>query len=162
MCKTFSLKKACKDCPFKKGNSYLHPEALKMRIDQVTKKDQSFSCHKTVDYDVYTDYQEALDLVDEMRNDRCNESKIKEEREKLENELNFLDLSNRYMQSQNNEMYCAGMLILVKKEGMIFNNFPLRYAVGTGLLDLEQFKNEDQVYDSIADAISAHYLNNMG
>ena len=66
------------------------------------------------------------------------------------------------MQSQKNEMYCAGMLILVKKEGMIFNNFPLRYAVGTGLLDLEQFKNEDQVYDSIADAISAHYLNNMG
>ena len=42
MCKTFKLKKACQDCPFKKGNAYLHPEGLKMRIDTVTKQDQSF------------------------------------------------------------------------------------------------------------------------
>ena len=44
MCRTFKLKKACIDCPFKKGNSYLNPESLKMKIDAVTKQDQSFSC----------------------------------------------------------------------------------------------------------------------
>ena len=42
MCNTFNLKKGCKDCPFKKGNSYLHLDGLKARFDQATKQDMSF------------------------------------------------------------------------------------------------------------------------
>lgn len=159
MCRTFKLKKACIDCPFKKGNSYLNPESLKMKIDAVTKQDQSFSCHKTVDYDAYNDYQEVSDEIEilaDLASEGYSKDALEKERQKLEDEFNFKEIRDQYNKTQANEMYCAGMLILVKKEGMLFNNFPLRYAVGSGLLDINQFKDEDQVYDSIADAIFAH------
>ncbi|AWL27180.1 hypothetical protein DJ533_00410 (plasmid) [Acinetobacter defluvii] len=160
MCNTFNLKKACKDCPFKKGNTYLHPEGLKERFNHVTKQDRSFSCHKTVDYDAYNEYREAQSEIEEilqcMAEDGHSFKEISTERQKLESDPHFIDVRDKYQTTLKNEMYCAGMLILVKKENMIFNNFPLRYAVSKGLLDLNQFKDEHEVYDSIHEAINAH------
>ena len=54
------------------------------------------------------------------------------------------------------EKICAGWLILGKKENLINNNFRLRMAQMQNLLSLDQFKNEDQIFDSAEEAIRSH------
>ena len=56
----------------------------------------------------------------------------------------------------NTEKICAGWLILGKKENLINSNFRLRMAQMQNLLSLDQFKNEDQIFDSAEDAINSH------
>ena len=113
-----------------------------------------------MDYDVYREYREVQDEIEDILEDMAHEghsqTEINTERLKLESTEHFKELTHNYQKSQVNEMYCAGMLILGKKENMIFNNFPLRFAVAKGLLDLDQFKDEHQVYDSIEQAMKSH------
>lgn len=45
---------------------------------------------------------------------------------------------------------------LSKKEKIILNNFRIRLALMTGQLTLDQFKNEEQIYENVADAVHAH------
>ncbi|MGX8046783.1 hypothetical protein ACWTWS_19930 (plasmid) [Acinetobacter baumannii] len=54
------------------------------------------------------------------------------------------------------EKVCAGWLILGKKEQIINNNFPLRLAQMQGLLQLNDLTREDEIYDSIEQAIEDH------
>lgn len=54
----FGLKKACKDCPFRKDKKYLNASRAR-EIASVVTQDGSFSCHKTVDYSD-EDYEETL------------------------------------------------------------------------------------------------------
>ncbi|MNY85798.1 hypothetical protein D3C78_19980 [compost metagenome] len=55
----FNVKKPCADCPFLKDstmNKSLHPERLSEITEELLKDDHnSFSCHKTVNYDDTSD-----------------------------------------------------------------------------------------------------------
>ena len=49
----FDLKKPCSDCPFRTDSTvgWLGEKRAEEIIDALFKKDQTFSCHKTVDYE---------------------------------------------------------------------------------------------------------------
>lgn len=49
---------------------------------------------------------------------------------------------------------CAGAAILLKKNGMM--NTPLQVATRLGLTNLDDFKNEDQVFDTFDEFINHH------
>lgn len=58
--KLFSLKRPCKDCPFRKGetmNLSLGQERMEEIIDSLH-EDNIFSCHKTIDYGKYDSMEE--------------------------------------------------------------------------------------------------------
>lgn len=155
----FNLVKACKDCPFKKGNAYLHPEGLMMRIEQVRDQDLSFSCHKTVAYGE----RERLDEINEVIEDElselpttCSHQEVQAKKIELAKELGLEEAIAEYKQHQDKEMMCAGMMILAKKEEFAFNNRIIRFAAMRGILDMNQYKDEDEVYDSIDQALKAH------
>lgn len=155
--KTFKLKKACKDCPFRKDKSYLSPESIRDRINDVIKHDRSFICHKTILYSNYQPLQQEVDdYIEELKHDGVSDEDLKLARLELEKEYNLSELKQEYEASLKDQMYCAGMLILVKKENMLGNNRALRYAIGEKLFNPDQFIDEHEVYDSIEDAIKGH------
>jgi hypothetical protein len=47
-------------------------------------------------------------------------------------------------------------MILAKKEKIILNNFRIRLALMSGQLTLDQFKNEELIYENEAEALYAH------
>lgn len=156
----FNLVKACKDCPFRKGMTYLTEAGLMERINSVRYHDQSFTCHKTIDYDAYneledieTEIREELQL---MREEGCNHEQLFKKRIELAKEYGLDEAIQKYEATKYDEMYCAGMLILAKKSGFLMNNRALRYAVSSKLLDPNKFIDEDEVYDSIEQAAEAH------
>ncbi len=156
----FNLVKACKDCPFKKGMTYLTEQGLMERIDDVRHNDASFTCHKTIDYgasnelkEIETDIEEELEY---LRSKGCEKHELAAKRLELVEEYGFDQALQNYQATQKDEMYCAGILILAKKADFIMNNRALRYAVASGLLDLDKFIDEDEVYDSVEQAAEAH------
>lgn len=156
----FNLVKACKDCPFKKGMSYLSEQGLMERINDVRFGDKSFTCHKTIDYDAHSQLEEIKNEINEeiefLIEQNCPHDEVMKKRIELVEEYGLANAQQAYDNSVKDEMYCAGMLILAKKSGFIFNNRALRYAVSQNLLDLNQFIDEHEVYDSIEDAAAAH------
>lgn len=158
--KMFNLVKACKDCPFKKGMTYLRGEGVLERIDDVRKRDRSFACHKTIDYDAHNQLQQIEedinDELESLRNDGCSHKALFDRRIELAQEFGLHDAIQEYEKTKKDEMYCAGMLILAKKSGFIMNNRALRFAVASGMLDLNKFVDEDEVYDSVEQAVEAH------
>lgn len=44
----FDLKRPCKDCPFLRGKSYLHPERAREIANYAIRDDLTFTCHKTI------------------------------------------------------------------------------------------------------------------
>lgn len=152
----FELKAACKDCPFRKDRSYLRPERVREIMRYMSNEDLLFPCHKTTNNEARNTYEEATAILEEELelSTRQDLDVLKAE---LEKELNFDQLSeNLKFALINEEKICAGWLILGKKEGLILNNYRLRIALLQGLLSFDQFKNEDQIYDTVADAVNAH------
>ena len=56
-----------------------------------------------------------------------------------------------------NHKICAGWLIFSKKTEILNNNFPIRLALMSGKLNPNEFINEDQVFDSIEEAMNAQF-----
>lgn len=158
--KMFNLVKACKDCPFRKGMTYLNEHGILERINDVRHHDKSFTCHKTIDYDAYNELEEIKrDIKEELeslREDGCSHKDLFNKRIEMVQEFGLDDAIQKYEANKNEEMYCAGMLILAKKSGFLMNNRALRYAVTSNLLNPDKFIDEDEVYDSIEQAVEAH------
>ncbi|EPL0898375.1 hypothetical protein [Acinetobacter lwoffii] len=144
----FSLKSPCKDCPFKKDKNYLRADRIQEIMDYMIKDDEIFSCHKTVDYEAIGEFNEALEEL-EYRVDEIDSF----DKEKARDEV-YERYKDRY--TAGNEKVCAGWLILGKKENIIFNNFRLRVAAMEGLLNIDEFKNEEDVFESVEEAIKGH------
>lgn len=156
MCDNFKLKSACKDCPFKKGNGYLHPDRVK-EIMSYMDEDKTFPCHKTV---IHDDGSEDYSIMKEIQNEveKLNLDNIS--KNLLLKEMYVEHGISRYVQDiENPNKICAGWLILGEKEGMLYNNFPLRFAAGLNLFNIEEYKNKDDVYDSIQEAVQSHKQN---
>lgn len=52
----FKLKKACKDCPFRKDvNMHLRPERARQIAEDVATGNKTFTCHKTINNDARFD-----------------------------------------------------------------------------------------------------------
>lgn len=45
----FDLKRPCKQCPFLRGNSFLHPERAREIANYALTDNETFVCHKTID-----------------------------------------------------------------------------------------------------------------
>lgn len=169
MCKSaknnfFNLVKACKDCPFKKGQSYLSREGLLLRIEQVRSEDLTFRCHKTIAYGEREQLTEIENSIQEELSSMPASSttaELEAKRIELAQEFGLDEAILAYKPFQDAEMMCAGMMILAKKEGFVFNNRALRFAVISGILNLDQYKDEDQVYDTIEQAVQAHSGNRV-
>lgn len=151
--------KACKDCPFKKGQAYVQPEGLMMRIEQVRDQDMTFRCHKTVAYgererlnEIEEAIKEELDLVATT----CSKPELQAKKIELAQEFGLAEALAEYQKYEDQEMMCAGMMILAKKEGFAFNNRVIRFAAMSGLLNMDQYRDEDEVYDSVDQAVEAH------
>lgn len=160
--KMFNLVKACKDCPFKKGKSYLSEKGLMERINDVKHHDKSFICHKSIDYSASNPVTEIEDDINEeidfLKEQGCDKTELLVKRIELVEEYGLIQVKQKYEETLKNEMYCAGMLILAKKAGFIMNNRALRYALSENLLDLDQFVDEDEIYDSVEEAAQAHRI----
>lgn len=158
--KMFNLVKACQDCPFKKGMTYLTGLGALERINDVRYNDASFTCHKTIDYDAFNELEEIENDIKEelefLRENGCSHQDLFNKRIELAQELGLHDAIQKYEATRKDEMYCAGMLILAKKSGFLMNNRALRYAVASNLLDPNKFIDEDEVYDSVEQAVEAH------
>lgn len=156
----FNLVKACKDCPFKKGMSYLSEEGVLERINDVRYGDKSFTCHKTIDYDALSELNEVHAQIDDeveiLSISGCSRTELIEKKLELVEEYGLANAIEAYEKSKKDEMYCAGMLILAKKAGFLMNNRALRYAVAQDLLDLNQFVDENEVFDSVEEALESH------
>jgi len=154
---TFGLKAACKDCPFRKENGYLTAQRVEQIIDYMRNGDLLFPCHKTVNHELRIDHRDAVEEIEDIISDANSEEERQKLKVKLEAEYNIKELEEALSQSiRNEEKICAGWLILGKKAGIVFNNFPLRFAAMRGELNLDLLKNEEDVFDSIEDAIKAH------
>ncbi|NLZ23939.1 hypothetical protein HB371_18385 [Acinetobacter baumannii] len=154
-CNKFVLKASCKDCPFRKDSGgYLHPERVREIVNYMSKDDALFPCHKTVGT-ARTNLNEALELLeDELAfNGLSHDLKARKE---LEENYEIHKLQEAVMEEMKSEKVCAGWLILGKKEQIINNNFPLRLAQMQGLLQLNELIREDEIYDSIEQAVSDH------
>lgn len=65
----FSLKRPCKDCPFRKGEK-MNESLGKERMEEIVNslhEDKIFSCHKTIDYSKYDDDQKEYKLQSENK-----------------------------------------------------------------------------------------------
>lgn len=121
--------------------------------------DMSFTCHKTLssgrsDFDEVREQIE--DELQEMAENNCSPGEIHKRRAELLAEPFYVEALAEYEKTSGGEMYCAGAVILAKKTGILFNNAALRYAVGSGLLDLNQYIDEDGVFDSVEEAVNYH------
>jgi hypothetical protein len=157
--KFFNLVKACKDCPFKKGNTYLSGEGIMMRIEHVRDQDLTFRCHKTVEYGAQEEFLEIQEYIEEEIASMpltCTREDVQAKRIELAKEHGLEKALAEYQASEQSEMMCAGMMILAKKEGFAFNNRAIRFAAMSGILDMDQYKDEHEVYDSIQEAVEAH------
>lgn len=153
----YSLKAACKDCPFRKESTYLNETRMKNIISYMSNEDRLFPCHKTANREARNNYEEALAEIEDMLKDAHNEDERLALKKQLEGEYDLIELEKQVLNAMHNEeKICAGWLILGKKEGIIFNNFPLRLAAMNKQLSLDQFKDEDAVFDSVDEAIKAH------
>lgn len=155
----FALKAACKDCPFKKGKSYLHPERIAGIIRDMSHDDSLFPCHKTTQNDARFEYNEAMENIENELEFFDSESgpELEAYKQELYKKYNIEQLEQNLLDARlNTEKICAGWLILGKKENLINSNFRLRMAQMQNLLSLDQFKNEDQIFDSAEDAINSH------
>ncbi|HGF9505161.1 TPA: hypothetical protein ACJEU7_002379 [Acinetobacter baumannii] len=155
MCKSFSLKAACVDCPFKKGKGYLTPERIEGIMDVMKSEDGIFPCHKTVSGE-RQEYEEVLSQIMDIASEIEDLHERQLEIEKLKIEYNLADYEAKYIKSLEDEKVCAGWLILSEKEGILFNNFRMRLAAMQGLLDMGTYKNKELVYDTIDEAMKAH------
>lgn len=156
----FDLKAACKDCPFRKDQGYLHPERIAEIMRYMSHDDLLFPCHKTADNDARNAYDEAIENIElelEHLNYHRDVDDLESELHKMHNiDQLRLDLQNAMM---NTEKICAGWLILGKKENLILNNFRLRLALMNNNLSMHQFKNENQIFDTLDEAIYTHSIN---
>ena len=158
---SFDLKAACKECPFRKGNGYLRPERILQIVNYMKFDDQLFPCHKTVSKDAREPYDEAMEQIDDeldwIIDKDIDPIELENMRKQLEIKYNIPELlENVKFALMNSEKICAGWMILAKKEKIILNNFRIRLALMTGQLTLDQFKNEELIYENEAEAIYAH------
>ena len=129
----FSLKSPCKNCPFRKEQSYLNPGRIAEIMEYMSDQDLIFYCHKSSSLDCEVQYDEALELLENELNSsiralsdtEVDEIILKHEIPRLKYLLEHSRLTTQKV--------CAGWLILGKKEELIFNNFRLRLAVAQGL-----------------------------
>ena len=153
----YALKSACKDCPFRKDTGYLSGERIRQIINYMDKDDALFPCHKTVNTELREEYNQVMSEIEDILTDAQTEQERTALRAELEIKYNLKELEERVLLSiQKEEKICAGWLILGKKENIVFNNLPLRLAAMTNRLSLDQFKDEDVIFDSIEEAIKAH------
>jgi len=154
-CNKFALKASCKDCPFRKDSGgYLPPERVREIVNYMSKDEALFPCHKTVGT-ARTNLNEALELLeDELSFNGLSQNLTA--RKELEEKYQIDNLQEALLEEMKSEKVCAGWLILGKKEQIINNNFPLRLAQMQGLLRLNELTREEEIYDSIEQAISDH------
>ena len=153
----FSLKSACKDCPFKKGNSYLNRNRVLEIYNYLAKDDLLFPCHKTTQNPERFAYDEAMDEIENQLNELEDLAKYADFKSRLYIDYNVATLEANLLKAmQEKEKICAGWLIIGKKEGVLFNNFRIRIAAMTNQFDPNQLCNEDNIYDSVAQAIDCH------
>lgn len=157
--KVFNLKKACKNCPFKINSGMLLNGGRIQSIMDDFINDKGFICHKTIS-DSGTDLRELEecieDEVDYISGVAASIEEIEELRKSLQANTAYAELSKQYEADQKNEMYCAGVLILAKKEDLLLHNRATRFAIGKDLLNPNQFFDEHEVYESIESAVNAH------
>lgn len=147
----FSLKAPCKDCPFRNTNTVLRPERIE-EIMSYMNNDKTFPCHKTVIYDSSNEeYALMKKLINSLQDKNLDNISMNQELEKLYQENDLVDFVKNY---NKNQKICAGWLILGEKEGILYNNFPLRYAALNGMFKIEDYKQKDEVYCSLESAIN--------
>ncbi|MCM1964112.1 hypothetical protein NCY62_19100 (plasmid) [Acinetobacter pittii] len=123
--------------------------------------DQLFPCHKTVSKDAREPYDEAMEQIDDeldwIIDEDIDPIELENMRKQLEIKYNIPELlENVKFALMNSEKICAGWMILAKKEKIILNNFRIRLALMIGQLTLDQFKNEELIYENEAEALYAH------
>lgn len=157
--KVFNLKSACKDCPFRRNSRVvLNGPRIQGIMDDLS-NDMSFTCHKTIasGHSEFDEIREEIEVeLQFMAAEKYSHAEIHQRRIELMEEPHYKEALEEYEKNRGSEMYCAGAVILAKKTGKLFNNAALRYAVGSGLLDLNQYIDEDGVFDSVEEAVNYH------
>ena len=157
--KVFNLKKACKECPFKRNTkTILNGPRVQGIMDDI-QHDMGFNCHKTLAKG-RSEFEEINGQIneelEEMEAQGYSSLEISKRKIELYDITGLTKLKEEVEHDLNNEMYCAGAVILAKKAGIVFHNAALRYAVATNLLDLNGYIDEHEVFDSIDEAVKYH------
>lgn len=117
----------CNECPFRK-DKHFHLRRSRDIVEDLLERDRPFTCHKTVNYDVY----------DVWREDEDGEG--------------------LYDSSSDEHHHCAGALILLKKTCHLFDNLVFRLAVKLGHLDPNKLDMEASVYDTLEEFVARTQL----
>ena len=66
----FNLIRPCENCPFRSDKLFpLHSERAKEIAKHLLENDGSFSCHKTIDYGHYDEFEETPDSLRDLDNE---------------------------------------------------------------------------------------------
>lgn len=84
---------------------------------------------------------------------KCNGQRFRLRHERLR-EIFTSDAFQCHKTSEDKPQQCAGLIILLDKEGM--ENTITQIAIRLGEFDLSKLEDRDQVYDTIEDAIIGH------
>lgn len=127
----FDLKSPCSSCPFRRDvPAFLHPQRAREICDAILKHDETFACHKTVDYS-----EEGEPYDPEGEGDIL---------------LGNLDEGRQTQETH----HCAGALILAQKLG--HPNQLTRIAGRMGLYDHRKLRLDAPVFDTPAEMIRHH------
>lgn len=120
----FEITQPCKDCPFRNDVAfYLHKHRRQEIAASLLFADQTFACHKTVDYWRWDDDQ-------------------------AENE------DAEYIHS-GDEQHCAGALIVLVKQGALWDNKMPRIAKMIGIFDETKLNVDAPVFDTMQAFVEA-------
>lgn len=82
----FDLHSPCKSCPFRRDvRGFIHPERAEEIIEAILYRDQTFTCHKTVDYDRMPD--DAEDYLPGDKDQHCAGATIFLEKQERPNQM---------------------------------------------------------------------------
>lgn len=90
----FDLKSPCRNCPFRSDVPfYLHPDRVIEITDGLFKQNQTFACHKTVDYDDEGDGRHSTNSDKEQH---CAGALIMMEKQRATNDNFMLRLAQSF------------------------------------------------------------------
>ncbi len=143
----FNMKRPCANCPFLKAavqplnEGWLGEGHAADIVDTLSRKDGSFSCHKSVPRDEKYDVRSRIEEWEEME---ISDEEIERRVAALESE------------ARRQSEFCAGALLLQKKLGM--PGRPSRFAIISGLVNPALFTPENlaSVVDTEEEFVSQH------